>query len=239
MAPITICEHIKENGDTCASPALTGYVFCYFHQRLREPRHRPGDFEYKLPILDTPHAILMATQHITQAALDGILEERRARLVTSSLRLAMTALNAIKKADEETADAETKNAPAVSSRAPLSGEESALAPSTTASASDKLQNVDTGFQARVGAASAAPENKLSHPAVDNSAAAAAPEGSPRRQPWVSVTTTTRAPAGATDKPLSPTQLKLMKKILRRGPSHPRFATAARLLDSHISPGNTA
>ncbi len=92
MTAIAICEHIKDNGDTCGSPALTGYDFCFFHQRLRHPRRRPGDFEYKLPILDTPESIMMAIQHITQAALDGILEPSRARLVLSALRLAMTAL---------------------------------------------------------------------------------------------------------------------------------------------------
>ena len=42
---MTICEHIKDNGSTCGSPALTGYSFCFFHQRLRQPRHRPGDFD--------------------------------------------------------------------------------------------------------------------------------------------------------------------------------------------------
>jgi hypothetical protein len=77
------------------------------------------------------------------------------------------------------------------------------------------------------------------------AAAAAPEGSPWREPWVSVTSTPKAPAGATDTPASPkkppqpaplsaTQTKLLKKIIRRGPKHPQFKLAARLLDRHIS-----
>src|SRR6185369_8022312 len=163
MAHVAICEHIKENGEPCGSPALTGHVFCYFHQRLREPCHRPGDFEYRLPVLDSSHAILMATQHIAQGVLDSTLEDRRARMLFSGLRLAMSALKQI----------------------------------------DKLgtgQNVGTGFQARPGAAEAASE------------------GSPRRQPWVDITQTLRAPEGAADPaakkppqsaPLSPTQTILL------------------------------
>jgi hypothetical protein len=205
---MTICEHIKDNGDTCGSPALTGYDYCYFHQRLRQPRHRPSDFEYKLPILDTPESILMATQHITQAALDGVLEDRRARLVLSALRLAMTTLKAIKK--EENAG--------------------------------KEKHVGTDLPVRPTRAQLADS-----PAADKapSAATAAPEGSPWREPWVSVTSTPKAPAGATDTPASPkkppqpaplsaTQTKLLKKIIRRGPKHPQFKLAARLLDRHIS-----
>ena len=191
---IKICEHLHDDGSTCGSPALTGYNFCYFHQRLRHPRHRPGDFEYKLPVLDTPHAILMATQHITQAALDGILEASRARLVLSALRLAMTTLKAMNK--------------------------------------NGLKKNDLLEAARPRAAGTTVDTK-------DSAAAAPPEGSPRREPWVSVTSTSPAPAGATDTKLSATQLKLMKKILRRGPSHPQFKLAARLLDRQISRGESA
>jgi hypothetical protein len=40
-------------------------------------------------------------------------------------------------------------------------------------------------------------------------------------------------------PLSAHQLKLMKKIIRRGPSHPQFKLAARLLDHHIADRETA
>jgi len=171
---MTICEHIKDNGSTCGSPALTGYSFCFFHQRLRQPRHRPGDFEYKLPILDTPESILMATQHITQAALDGILEPSRARLVLSALRLAKSTLKQMKR------------------------EKKVIGNGDTAEFTDALQNVDTGFQARV------PRAPLAVLPAENTIA---------------------------------TQLKLMKKILRRGPSDPRFTTAARLLDHQIAAGH--
>ena len=206
---ITICEHIKDNGSTCGSPALTGYSFCFFHQRLRQPRHRPGDFEYKLPILDTPESILMATQHITQAALDGILEEKRARLVLSALRLAMTALKAMNAA----------------------GEQSSL-PSKSLE-----NNVDTGFQARVtraqlavSATEPAPEpiQSTTAPTLSSRAPVVGGDGSAFAPVATDPTTSTKKP------PLSATQLKLMKKILRRGPSDPRFTTAARVLDRQIS-----
>jgi hypothetical protein len=50
-----------------------------------------------------------------------------------------------------------------------------------------------------------------------------------------------APVGTTDKKpsLSTHQLKLMKKIIRRGPSHPQYKLATRLLDHQISKGELA
>ena len=215
-----ICDHIKDNGSTCGSPALTGYDYCYFHQRLRHPRHRPSDFEYKLPILDTPESILMATQHITQAALDGLLEDRRARLVLSALRLAKSMLKEINK-EKEKQDKERNNVelgmthmgtenhvgtdlPVRPTRAQLAVSQPAL--TAIAEPTNALHNVDTGFQARVGSAPAEPVATPSTP-------------SPKKPPQSA--------------PLSAHQLKLMKKIIRHGPSHPRFATAARLLDHHI------
>ena len=222
MAQVQICEHIHDNGDTCGSPALTGYDFCYFHQRLRFPRHRPGDFEYKLPILDTPHAILMATQHITQAALDGILETRRARFVLSALRLAMATLKAMNKPAPKQSVAkkngeEKNDLFALSSRAPLLGEGSALVSQGERSAPCSPCPDSSGDRGRAGL-----QPRVAGPEKVGALAPVAP-----------------APAETTDKkpPLSATQLKLMKKILRRGPSHPRFATAARLLDREIVGAN--
>ena len=155
----------------------------------------------------------------------------------------------------------------------------------SASASNTLDNVDTGFQARATRAQLAvltpnsttdDENKpleaarpraasttadtkslaaatttamqcSTAPAAERSvspAAVAAPEGSPWREPWVSVTSTSKAPAGKTETPtnkkppqsaaLSAHQAKLLKKILRHGPKHPQFHKAARLLDHQIS-----
>ncbi len=248
MTAIAICEHIKDNGDTCGSPALTGYDFCYFHQRLRYPRHRPGDFEYKLPILDTPESILMATQHITQATLDGVLEERRGRLVLSALRLAKATLkemNKDKKPDVGTGKnvlGDTK--PDVGTGKNVLGDKKPDVGTGKNVLGEEKPGVGTGALARATRAQLA----VSTPALTATAelsgppaAAAAHEGSPRSEPWVSVTSTSKAPAGVTDKkpPLSAHQLKLMTKILRRGPSHPRFAAAARILDSQISRGKTA
>ncbi len=218
-----ICDHIKDNGSTCGSPALTGYDYCYFHQRLRQPRHRPGDFEYKLPILDTPESILMAIQHITQAALDGILEPSRARLVLSALRLAKATLKEINQQDglqqkneeENRLDAArpraaTTTAQALSSRAPQLGEGSASCPNHHDS---PLHNDHNRLPDRGGAG---------------------------LQPRVEGRKEIEALAPVPKKlPLSATQLKLMKKILRRGPSDPRFSTAARLLDSQTSRGRSA
>ncbi|HYL13004.1 MAG TPA: hypothetical protein VEV41_08205 [Terriglobales bacterium] len=40
MVSFPICEHIKNDGIRCGSPALRGRSFCYFHKRWRETHSR-------------------------------------------------------------------------------------------------------------------------------------------------------------------------------------------------------
>jgi hypothetical protein len=44
-AIIPLCTHIKTNGRTCQSPALTGESLCFFHRKLRDTHRRPPTVE--------------------------------------------------------------------------------------------------------------------------------------------------------------------------------------------------
>lgn len=82
------CQHIKDSGIQCGSPALRGESFCYHHKRIHYPRFRPGQKGYIIPALETPEAVTLATIQIAQAAHDGTLSLPVARLLLNAVRLA-------------------------------------------------------------------------------------------------------------------------------------------------------
>ena len=82
------CQHIKDNGLRCGSPALRGQAFCYHHQRIHHPRFRPGQKGYIVPALETPEAVTLAFRQIAQAAHDGTLALPVARLMLNAVRWA-------------------------------------------------------------------------------------------------------------------------------------------------------
>jgi hypothetical protein len=40
MKPVKLCQHIKDNGSFCGSPALRKRRYCYFHDELQRRRRR-------------------------------------------------------------------------------------------------------------------------------------------------------------------------------------------------------
>ena len=228
MAHVPLCEHIKDNGITCGSPALTGAAFCFFHQRLRQPRHRPGDFEYRLPVLDSPHAVLMAVQHISQAALDGVLEERRARTVLASLRLAMATLKEINK------DAGAPSLPVV-------GKGGMRNDDTTTEPSGTNANVDAGAPSLpvVGKGGMRNDDTTTEPSVTNANVDTGAPSFPVVGKGGMTKGGTIPESPRKDQTLTPAQLAHARAIIRRGPRHPEFAKCARQLDAQISRGKSA
>ena len=78
------CQHIKDNGLRCGSPALRSQAFCYHHERI----HHPGQKGYTIPALETPEATTIAFRQIAQAAHDGTLALPVARLMLNAVRWA-------------------------------------------------------------------------------------------------------------------------------------------------------
>ena len=82
------CQHIKDNGIRCGSPALRGKQFCYHHQRAHFSRHLPGVGGYFIPPLETPESVTLVALQIAQAAHDGTIGLPLARFMLSAVRFA-------------------------------------------------------------------------------------------------------------------------------------------------------
>ncbi len=94
------CDHLKEDGVYCQSPALHGHNFCYFHLGIRARRvqmaraRRSGEScRIQLPVLDNMHAVLSALQQVGDALADDRIDPKRAGLMLYMLQQTATALN--------------------------------------------------------------------------------------------------------------------------------------------------
>ncbi len=84
---IPLCNHIKDDGVQCGSPALRGKGFCYFHQRQR--RLRPTRM---IPILEDKNSIQFAATQIVRAVLEDKVDNERLRLMLYALQIASSNL---------------------------------------------------------------------------------------------------------------------------------------------------
>ena len=89
-----ICEHIKDNGFRCGSPALRGRHFCYFHSRAHHPVGRFGRRNYRSPIVDTIESLQIATTHVMQALATGDVPTKQANSMLYAISLAGNFLRA-------------------------------------------------------------------------------------------------------------------------------------------------
>ena len=80
------CDHLKEDGVYCQSPALLGHNFCYFHLNIRarrvqmvRARSRGDSCRFQLPVLDNMHAVLLSLQQVADALADDRIESQARR----------------------------------------------------------------------------------------------------------------------------------------------------------------
>jgi len=96
---LPLCRHIKTNGLQCASPSLTGALYCFFHTRLyarHSPyRYTPATRGYLIPgqhvqlePLEDAESVQVALSVIVNALATGQLETRRATALLYGLSLA-------------------------------------------------------------------------------------------------------------------------------------------------------
>jgi hypothetical protein len=62
--------------------------YCYWHNRLHTEHHFPGNPKYQPPILDSSNAVLLALNHLFRAQSLGMIDDRSARELRSTLRVA-------------------------------------------------------------------------------------------------------------------------------------------------------
>jgi hypothetical protein len=93
------CDHLKEDGVYCDSPALRGQNFCYFHLDLRarrmqaaQARRRGETCRFHFPVLEDMHAVQASLTLVLDALADDRIEPKRAGLMLYTLQLASTSL---------------------------------------------------------------------------------------------------------------------------------------------------
>ena len=93
------CDHLKEDGVYCDSPALRGQNFCYFHLNVRarrmqaaQARRRGETCRIHLPVLEDMHAVQASLMQVLDALADDRIDHKRAGLMLYGLQLASTSL---------------------------------------------------------------------------------------------------------------------------------------------------
>ena len=87
LSTIPQCQHIKDDGIRCGSPALRGKDLCYFHQR--QARRLPA---FYIPPLTDRASIQTVLSQIMQAAFAGAIEDERLRTMLYALQVAISNL---------------------------------------------------------------------------------------------------------------------------------------------------
>jgi hypothetical protein len=84
------CRHIKTNGLRCESPALKGGHFCYYHSKVHslgaEPNAKFGPLQ--LPTPEDPAAIQLSVARISDAIINGRLDQKKATNLFYGLQIA-------------------------------------------------------------------------------------------------------------------------------------------------------
>ena len=101
--PINLCQHSKQDGNTCASPALAGQTLCYFHSRDRAPQQHT-DATLELPELTDRAAILTALSQLLQSVALNQIDTKRANLLLRGLSLATRLAASIEKQQSSQTD---------------------------------------------------------------------------------------------------------------------------------------
>lgn len=90
MPHVKLCSHIKVTGVRCASPALRGEEFCYFHQRmLRGIQTAPEARLHPVALIENEEAIQSSIMEVINAIARNTIDLRRADLILKALHIAV------------------------------------------------------------------------------------------------------------------------------------------------------
>ena len=90
------CTHIKVTGVRCASPALRGEQFCYFHQRMFRTVRVPDSRIRHSALLEDEASIQVSLMEVVNALLRGTIELKRAELILRALNTAVRNIKRVK-----------------------------------------------------------------------------------------------------------------------------------------------
>src|SRR5271157_387598 len=95
------CQHVRENGTFCASGAVKGRAYCYFHLRTRARRlamaqaqSQEKPWRPELPPLEDMHAVQVALMQVADGLAQNAVDPRRAGLLLYALQQAAANLRA-------------------------------------------------------------------------------------------------------------------------------------------------
>jgi len=98
--PYPTCNHLKEDGVYCGSPALRGQKFCHFHLNARarrlqmaQARRRGETCRIEMPVVEDMHAVQVSLQQVLDALADDRIDHKRAGLMLYGLQQAAAMLN--------------------------------------------------------------------------------------------------------------------------------------------------
>ena len=219
-----LCQHIHSDNRRCGSPALRGQPFCYFHSSSRSDKKKKT---VSVPVLDNPASIQLALTQVISRLLAGELDPQIATIAINGLRIASVnqkhmriewslaeneltpAMAAELLAAEETADSQdqdesTRNV--VLRRSEAEPKDLCISAGTTTEAAE-VKSADPVADHQITSSSV-------HP-IANGPMAPSPDGT------IELTHM-----------LSNTKVKALRRIMRQGPRHPLFKSAARQLEKH-------
>src|ERR1035441_6458684 len=94
------CDHLKEDGIYCQSPALRGRDYCYFHLNLRgrrlnmaRARALAADQPLDLPFPEDMHSVQVTLFEVVNALVNKRIDTKTAGIVLYAMQQASTNLN--------------------------------------------------------------------------------------------------------------------------------------------------
>jgi hypothetical protein len=91
---IPLCQHIKDDGKQCGSPALRRQKFCYHHQQTRQKRLeinaniRRERWKLTLPTLEDANSIQLGLVQVMRMLVRQQIDHRKATLLLAVLQTA-------------------------------------------------------------------------------------------------------------------------------------------------------
>lgn len=97
---VRICEHIKDDGIRCGTPAVTGRHFCYYHCRIHHPGARIATRRYRAPIPESVASLQVALAHALQGLGSGDISPKQANSMMYGIHLGTNLLHLSKPLSE-------------------------------------------------------------------------------------------------------------------------------------------
>jgi hypothetical protein len=89
---VPLCEHIKDDGNRCGSPARGGKHFCHYHLRMQQSAARHGKFGLDVLALESTESVQIAVTHIFRALAEDAIDTRKANSMFRGLSLILATL---------------------------------------------------------------------------------------------------------------------------------------------------